>query len=57
MKVESDKDVSYVGEKKVGEFLTKKVFEPGAVYQWNDMIERATGEPLSPKYFVAQFVR
>ncbi|MFH1717362.1 MAG: M2 family metallopeptidase [Planctomycetota bacterium] len=57
MKLESDKDVSYVGEKRVGDFLAKKVFEAGAVYYWNDMIERATGEPLRPKYFVAQFVK
>ena len=56
LKLESDKDVSYVGKKKVGNFLTKEIFEAGAVYEWNDMIERATGEPLRPKYFVTQFV-
>jgi peptidyl-dipeptidase A len=56
-KLNSDKDVSYVGQKKVGEFLTKKVFGPGAVYHWNRMIEQATGEPLTPKYFVTQFVK
>jgi peptidyl-dipeptidase A len=53
---ESDENVSYVGQKKVGDFLSEKVFEAGAVYHWNEMIERATGEPLTPKYFVAQFV-
>jgi peptidyl-dipeptidase A len=52
-----DKDISLVGQKKVGEFLTKKVFEPGAMYRWNKMIEQATGEQLTPKYFVEQFVR
>jgi len=57
MKLDSDKDVSYVGNRKVGDFMAKKVFEPGAVYHWNDMIERATGEPLRPKYFVTQFVK
>jgi len=56
LKLESDRDVSYVGKKQVGSFLTKKVFEAGAVYEWNDMIRRATGEPLRPKYFVTQFV-
>ena len=56
LKLESDKDVSYVGKKKVGNFIAKKVFEAGAVYEWNDMIKRATGEPLQPKYFVTQFV-
>jgi len=56
LKLDSDKSVSYVGKKKVGKFLAEQVFEAGAVYEWNDMIERATGEPLRPKYFVTQFV-
>jgi len=56
LELESDKDVGYVGQKKAGAFLTEKVFEAGAVYHWNEMIERATGEPLTPKYFVEQFV-
>ena len=57
LKLKSDEDVSYVGQRKLGEFLRKKIFEPGAVYRWDDMIERATGEPLTPKYFVSQFVK
>ena len=55
--VESDRDVSYVGEKILGDYLREKVFGPGALYEWNDMIKRATGEPLTPKYFVEQFVK
>jgi peptidyl-dipeptidase A len=51
-----DKDVSYVNDRRVGDFLRKKVLAPAALYQWNDMIIRATGEPLTPKYFVRQFV-
>ena len=57
LKLESDKNLSYVGQKKAGKFLAKKVFEPGAVYHWNEMIERATGEQLTPKYFVEEFVK
>jgi peptidyl-dipeptidase A len=57
LKLESDKNVSYVGQKMVGDFLRKKVFEVGNLYNWNEMIKRATGEPLTPKYFVSQFVR
>jgi len=49
--------VSYVGQRPVGQFLKKKVFEPGDVYRWDEMIRRATGEPLTAKYFVSQFVR
>ena len=56
LKLESDENVSYVRQAKAGKFLAKKVFEPGAVYHWNEMIERATGELLTPKYFVQQFV-
>jgi len=56
LKLESDKNVSYVGRKKAGDFLRKKVLEVGDVYHWNTMIKRATGEPLTAKYFVGQFV-
>ena len=52
----SDKDVSYVGEKRIGDFLKTKIFEAGAVYTWGKMIERAMGESLTPDYFVQQFV-
>ncbi len=55
--LESDEGVSYVGRKKVGNFLREKVLAPGALYHWNEMITRATGEPLTPKYFVKQFVK
>ncbi|MBN2589018.1 MAG: M2 family metallopeptidase [Sedimentisphaerales bacterium] len=57
LNLESDENVSYVGQKKVGDFITKNVFKPGAEYRWNVMIERATGEPLTAKYFVEQFVK
>ena len=54
---ESDDDVSYVGQKELGDYLRTKVLGPGALYHWNDMIERATGQSLTPKYFVEQFVK
>jgi len=57
LNLKSDKGVSYVNQMQVGEFMREKVFEPGAVYSWNKMIERATGEPLTPRYFVAEFVK
>jgi len=56
-KLESGRDISYVDEKKLGDYLRKKVFGQGALYHWNDMIERATGEPLTPRYFIKQFVQ
>jgi peptidyl-dipeptidase A len=48
--------VSYYKKPEVGEYLIKKVFEPGDKYFWNDMIQRATGEKLTPKYYAKQFV-
>jgi len=54
---ESAKGVSYIGQKKIGKYLHENVFGPGARYHWNEMIERATGEPLTPRYFVDQFIR
>jgi peptidyl-dipeptidase A len=57
LKVESDKDVSYVGQSKVGDFFRERIFESGLVNRWDRMIEQATGEPLTPEYFIAQFVR
>lgn len=56
LKLESDRGVSYVGQKKVGDYFREKVFAPGTVYHWTEMIPRATGELLTPKYFVEQFV-
>jgi peptidyl-dipeptidase A len=55
--LKSDKGVSYVGQKKAGQFLKEKVFEAGDLYPWNEMIQRSTGEPLTAKYFVDQFVK
>lgn len=40
----------------VGKWMSEKVFAPGMRYQWNDMIERATGEKLTAKYYKMQFV-
>jgi len=57
LKLKSDENVGYVGQRNVGNFLRRKVFEVGKVYHWNEMIKRATGEPLAPKYFVNQFVK
>lgn len=48
--------VSYYNKPEVGEYLKNKVFAPGMKYFWNDMIERATGEKLTPKYYARQFV-
>ncbi len=48
-------DVDYSGKKEMGEYLKKHIFEPGMMYKWDDLIEKATGEKLTPKYFVEEF--
>jgi len=56
LRLESDEGLSYVGDQRVGRYLRQYVFGPGARYRWDEMIVRATGVPLTPKYFVAQFI-
>lgn len=47
---------SFAGNVAVGDFLKERVFSLGARYRWDELIHRATGEELSPKYFVREFV-
>lgn len=57
LKQDPAKSNSWVGRKEVGDFLKKNVFGVGARYYWNDMIEKATGEKLTAKYYAMQFVK
>jgi peptidyl-dipeptidase A len=50
------KGQTLVGDKAAGAYLKEKIFMPGARYFWNDMIEKATGEKLTAKYYAKQFV-
>ncbi len=56
LRLRSDEGLSFAGDKRIGDYLRKKVLAPGARYEWNEMIRRATGAPLTPKYFVEQFI-
>jgi len=47
---------SFCGNAQVGSYLKERFFAPGARYRWNELIHKATGEDLSPKYFVREFV-
>lgn len=51
------KNNTLAGNKAVGDYLKEKIFMPGARYYWNDMIEKATGEKLTAKYYAKQFVQ
>lgn len=56
LRADPTKDYSFVNQKEVGKYLIDKVFSVGAKYYWNEMIERATGEKLTAKYYAKQFV-
>ena len=45
---------SYTGCAEVGRWLTEKVFAPGKLYPWNEMITRAAGEPLTAAWWAAE---
>ena len=47
---------SFAGNQQVGAFLKEKLFMPGSKWYWNEMIEKATGEKLTAKYYARQFV-
>ena len=47
---------SIAGSASVGTFLRERIFAPGATLDWNELLVHATGEELSPRYFVDEFV-
>lgn len=51
----SPNKVVYVGDKRVGEFMKKKVFEPGRTLDWKGLTKHATGEDLNAKAFAKDF--
>ncbi len=56
LKEDPKKEQSFAGEKAVGEYLKYLFFSYGALYHWNQLIKRSTGEELTPKYYARQFV-
>lgn len=56
LKVDPKTNPSFVGRPEVGKFLIKNLFGPGQKYYWNDMIKKATGSYLTPKFYAQQFV-
>jgi len=48
---------SFNGKTEVGKYLKDKIFAEGNKLYWNDMIEKATGEKLTAKYYAQQFIK
>jgi peptidyl-dipeptidase A len=40
--------------KNVGEFFVDEIFRPGSKHKWDELIEKATGKPLSPEFLANQ---
>ena len=47
--------VVYVGNKEVGAFMRRYVFEPGRTMTWNELTKYATGADLNPEAFAKDF--
>jgi len=46
--------IDWCNDPRIGEYLRTRVFAPGALYSWRELTQRATGEPLGPRCFVAE---
>ena len=44
-------------DKQIGDYLKREIFVLGNSYRWDELIEKALGEPLKPKYFVEEFCK
>ena len=51
-----DKSNSLHGQMGVGDYLKTEFFSVGARYRWDELVKKSTGEDLTPKYFVEEFV-
>ncbi|OFX51429.1 MAG: hypothetical protein A2046_04445 [Bacteroidetes bacterium GWA2_30_7] len=56
IKSDDFKNQSFYGNAEVGKYFIDNVFKPANKWFWNDMIEKATGEKLTAKYYAKQFV-
>jgi peptidyl-dipeptidase A len=44
-------------DKRIGEYLIKKIFQPGSSCHWNQLIQNATGEKLTPTAFQSEMAQ
>lgn len=49
-----DAEFSFVDRPELGAFLISRMFYPGARYRWNELVNLATGEELTPVYYVRE---
>jgi peptidyl-dipeptidase A len=46
---------SLVDERGAGQFLRERIFRPGALYPWDELMRRVTGSPLGAEAFLRDF--
>ncbi|MDP2673250.1 MAG: peptidase M3, partial [Nanoarchaeota archaeon] len=51
------KQVKYSGNEEIGKYLKEKIFSKGMILPWDKLIKESTGEELTPKSYVQQFVK
>jgi peptidyl-dipeptidase A len=47
--------ITYIGDKRVGDFMRKRVFEPARTLDWQGLTRHITGEELNAKAFADDF--
>ena len=52
----SMKQATFWNNPQAGDYLKKEIYSMGKKLEWNEMIKNATGEYLTAKYFVEQYV-
>ena len=50
------RETAYAGSEAAGTFMRERIFNPGNRYDWRTLTEKITGEPISPEYFVRQYI-
>lgn len=50
------KNTSFTDDPRIGAYFKDNVFGPGAVYHWDEMIRRSTGQSLTVSFFLQQFL-
>lgn len=50
-------DIGLYGNRAVGDYFRETVYKPGNIVSWDKHVEMVTGEPLTARHFVKQFVR
>ena len=56
IKAQTGEPQSFADNKNVGAYLKHLFFSYGAMYHWSELIKKATGVELTPKYYAREFV-